>query len=103
MADEFVTLEVHKEFARRMDETNERQSKRISILEEQIQEVHKTSVAIEKLSTNMAHMLEEQKRQGEKLEVIENRDGEMWRKVVGYMISAVVGGVIVFMLSQIGM
>lgn len=101
--EDFISRKEHEEFVRRMDEANERQSKRISILEEKMQEVNDTAIAIKELSTNMAHMLEEQKRQGQRLEAIENRDGEMWRKVVGYVISAVVGGVVVFMLSQIGM
>jgi len=101
--EDFIPRKEHEEFCKRMDEANERQSKRLSILEEQIQEVHKTSTAIEKLSINMTHMLEEQKKQGERLEVIENRDGEMWRKVVWCAISAIVSGVIVFALSRIGM
>lgn len=101
--EEYVTLEVHREFAKRMDEANERQSKRLSILEEKIQEVNRTSTAIERLSTKMEHMLEEQRKQGEKLSAIENRDGEMWRKVVGYIISAVVGGVIGYVFVRLGM
>ena len=35
--------------------------------------------------------------------VLENRDGEMWRKVVGYVATAVIGIVVGFIFTQIGM
>lgn len=37
------------------------------------------------------------------MEVLESRDGEMWRKVVGYIITAVVGIIIGFIFTQFGM
>ena len=48
-------------------------------------------------------MAETQKEQGEKLEKLESRDGEMWRKVTGYIITAIIGIVIGFVFQQIGM
>ena len=45
----------------------------------------------------------EQQKQGKRLEVLEGRDGEMWRKVVGYIITAVIGIVIGFVFHQVGM
>ena len=38
----------------------------------------------------------------EKLEELENRDGEMWRKVAGYILTAVLGIVIGFLFKQVG-
>ena len=38
----------------------------------------------------------------EKLEELENRDGEMWRKVAGYILTAVLGIVIGFLVKQDG-
>ena len=48
-------------------------------------------------------MVKEQEKQGNRLEVLEGRDGEMWRKIVGYVITAVIGIVIGFAFTQIGM
>ena len=48
-------------------------------------------------------MVKEQEKEGKRLEVLEGRDGEMWRKVVGYIITAVIGIVIGFVFHQIGM
>ena len=59
--------------------------------------------SIEKLALNMENMVKEQRKQGERLEVLENRDGEMWRKVVGYAVTAVVGILLGFLFQRFGM
>ena len=38
-----------------------------------------------------------------KLEKLEGRDGELWRKVTGYVITAVIGIVLGFVFRHIGM
>lgn len=45
----------------------------------------------------------EQEAQGKRLVSLESKDGEMWRKVVGYVITAVIGIVLGFAFTQIGM
>ena len=47
-------------------------------------------------------MLNEQVRQGERLEVLESRDGEMWRKVTAYAVTMVVGIIIGYISTRIG-
>lgn len=93
----------HEEFRRRIEEENKRQDKRIEILEEDAKRIGGLSSSIEKLALNMENMLKEQLKQGERLEVLEARDGEMWRKVVSYAITAIVGIVIGFLFKQFGM
>ena len=51
----------------------------------------------------MENMLKVQEQQGERLERLESRDGEMWRKVMGYIVTAVIGAVITLVFTQIGM
>ena len=48
-------------------------------------------------------MAETQKEQGEKLEKLESMDGEKWRTVVGYVVTAVIGIMIGFVFKQLGM
>ena len=59
--------------------------------------------SVEKLALNMEIMAKEQQEQGKRLETLEARDGEMWRKVVGYIVTAIVGGVIGFIFTRLGM
>ena len=93
----------HEEFSRRIEEENKRQDKRIEILEENAKRLEGLNSSIEKLALNMENMLKEQLKQGKRLEVLESRDGEMWRKAVSYAITAIVGIVIGFLFKQLGM
>nr|WP_306443525.1 hypothetical protein [Odoribacter splanchnicus] len=98
-----ITRAEHEEFRRRIEEENKRQDKRIEILEENAKRIEGLNSSIEKLALNMENMLKEQLKQGKRLEVLEARDGEMWRKVVSYAITAIVGIVIGFLFKQFGM
>ena len=98
-----ITRAEHDEFAKRQDEENKRQNRRIDALEEMVREISSLTTSVAKLASSMESMLKEQERQGERLEALEGRDGEMWRKVTGYIITAVTGIVIGFIFTRIGM
>ena len=87
----------------RLDDENRRQNKRLDILEENAKAQTALAVSVERLATNMENMLKEQKEQGKRLETLESRDGEMWRKVAAYIATAIVGIVIGFIFRQAGM
>ncbi len=48
-------------------------------------------------------MVKEMEQQSDRLKILEDRDGEMWRKVTGYFITAVIGVVVGYIFTQIGM
>lgn len=98
-----ITRAEHEEFKKRLEDWNNRQDKRIELLENSVKNLEKLSISIEKLATNMENMLKEQIDQGKRIEVLENRDGEMWRKVTGYIVTAIIGIVLGFIFNQIGM
>lgn len=98
-----ITRAEHEEFNKRLEEENKRQDRRIELLEENVREMSSLTTSVEKLATSMESMVKEQEKQGKRLEVLEGRDGEMWRKVVGYIATAVVGIILGFLFTQIGM
>lgn len=98
-----ITRAEHEEFKRRLEEENARQDKRISLLEDSVRQTGALTASVERLATNMENMAKEQEKQGKRLEALEGRDGEMWRKVVAYIVTAVVGIVIGFVFTQLGM
>ena len=55
------------------------------------------------LATSVENIQKQLTSQGEKIENLESKDGENWRKFVGYVICAVVGIVVGFVFRQIGM
>ncbi|MCD8239399.1 MAG: hypothetical protein LUC92_08705 [Clostridiales bacterium] len=93
----------HNEFCKRIEEENARQDKRIALLEENVKQYSALAASVEKLAVNMENMLKEQEKQGKRLEALESRDGEMWRKVTAYIITAIIGIVIGYIFTQIGM
>ena len=98
-----ITRAEHEEFCKRIDAENNRQNQRIKLLEEQTKQVTDLALSVKELAQSIKQMTETQKEQGEKLERLESRDGEMWRKVTGYIITAILGIVIGFVFQQIGM
>lgn len=95
-------LEQEKEKKRLADE-DERQNNRLKLLEEDVRQISVLTTSVEKLAMSIESMVKEQASQGKRLEELENRDGEMWRKLTGYIITAIVGIVIGFIFKQIGM
>lgn len=108
--DDVITRAEHEEFRRaidtsfqRLNDEDNRQNKRLSQLEDRTQQISELTVSIQRLATNMENMLKVQEQQGKRLETLEGRDGEMWRKVVGYVATALVSIILGFVFAQIGM
>lgn len=99
--EDFITRVENEEFARRMEDEHGRQNRRIELVEESTQKQNALLSSIEKLAVNMESMQKELTKQGERLEVLESRDGEMWRKVTGYVITTIIGAVLGFIFTQI--
>lgn len=66
--EEFITRREHDEFAKRIEENDKRQNKRLEVLEESIKEINRLATSIEKIATNQEFMIKEQTRQCEMLE-----------------------------------
>lgn len=98
-----LTRAEHIEFAKRMEDEHNRQNKRIAELEKAFNQNTRLLVSVEKMATNMEAMQKEQVDQGERLEKLESKSGEKWDKFVGYVISAIVGGVVTFMFAKFSM
>lgn len=110
MAEDYISRQEHEEFRRSMDsenqrlrEENDRQNHRLNGLEESVKQVAAISTSVEKLALNMQNMLEELKTQGTRLTTLENRDGEMWRKAVGYVITTIISIVVGYIFAQLKM
>lgn len=97
-----ITRAEHEEFRRRMEEEHSRVNRRLEILEENTEKLNKLNTSIEKLAVNMESMLKEQVQQGKRLSVLENRDGEKWRSVVGYVITLIVGLAVGYIATSVG-
>ena len=103
MGDNYLTTELHGEFEKRMDDEHTRMNHRISNLEKSVDEINKLALSVERLTLSLQAMVEEQKKQGIRLETLESRDGKMWREVTSHIIMAIVGAVVCFLLTKLGL
>lgn len=86
----------------RLKEENDRQNHRIGELEGNIREISSLAASTEKLAANMENMLKVQEQQDKRLEKIEGRDGEKWRKAMAYIGTAILGAVLAIVFAKIG-
>lgn len=93
----------HEEYAKRIEEEQKRQDKRIEEIEKGQKENNKLLLAVERLAVSMESMQKEQKDQGERLEVLESRDGEKWRKAEWAIISGIIMAVVGYIVGNLGL
>lgn len=105
-----ITRAEHEEFRRSVEmlhqnlaDEDKRQNRRLDILEENAKQNTALVSNVERLAVNMENMLKVQEAQGKRLETLESRDGEMWRKVVAYVVTAVVGIFVGYIGNKFGL
>lgn len=89
-----ISRKEHEEFARRIDAENERQNRRIALLEENGQHITSMTVSIEKMAVNMENMLAEQKKVSERLEKLEEEPAEAHKQIRLAVMTAIVSTVV---------
>ena len=99
--DEPISRAEHEEFARRIDAQEKRQDKRLELLEENVREIGALTVSVQKLAQSLELMVKEQEQQGKRLQALESRDGEKWRKLMGYIATALTSGAVTLLLSRL--
>lgn len=100
--EDVITRREHEAFEKRMDEANDRQSERISILEDEVKELREISGDIKSLLVEMKGMREEQEKQGVRLATLEGRDGEKWRDTAKNVLFTIIGIVIAYVFFKAG-
>ena len=99
----------HDEFAKRIEEENIRTHHRLKHLEDQEKMQTEILLTIKELTMETRDLRTETKdlktavlRQGERLETLENQDGETWKKVKWYVLTVVLGAFIGFLMNIAG-
>jgi len=105
-----MTKAQHEEFAKlmkseneRLADENKRQNKRLDSLENTVRQIGSLTASVQELASSMKSMLKEQEKQGRRLETLEGRDGEMWRKIISHIATTIVGIVVGYIFLKLGM
>lgn len=96
----YLPRQEHVEFARRIDEEHDRIHYRLKKLEQQDEVNTKTLITIERLVTGIENLQKQVNEQNTRLEVIENRDGESFRSIKLVAITAIVSGIIGYLINM---
>lgn len=100
---DYVTTALFTVSIEKLEAEDNRQNKRLEKIENHMEGIDKIAVSVEKLAINMEHMLAEQKSQSERLKVIEDRDGDKWRNVVSYLVTAIISITLGYFASKLGL
>lgn len=121
MPEDFLTRATHNEFAGRMEaenarlaDENKRQNKRIENLEEENRQIQNLALSVQELASSVKAIAKETERLGnridesikkleERISKLEGRDGERWRTLVGYFITACAGLLFGLLVKQLGL
>ena len=98
---DYVTKDMHDEFSRRMEEENNRQNNRIKLLEEDVRQINNLTVSVKEMAITMKNRLEEQRKQGERLERLEKEPGESHKQIKMAIVSAVISTVVTAVVTAI--
>ena len=93
---EYLTVEVHREFAERID------AEELDKLEDGIVQLSELTSCVKVLTNTVENMVKEQVKQGERLEAIEDVPAKNWEKLVWAIGGAILTAIVAFILKQIG-
>ena len=83
--------EVTKAEIDRLHDEDRRQNHRLEQLEQNFGVVQKIAISVEKLALNMERMLDEQEKQGQRLNKLESAPAEKWSSMTRTIFNTVVG------------
>ena len=93
----------HEEFRRRMEDEHKRMNHRLGDLEETVHQIGELTASVQSLAQSVEQMAQSQSRQEGRLEELESRDGDTWRKVKWYLLTLAIGAVFGLVVAQIGL
>lgn len=101
--EDIISRAEHEEFVKRMEGDHKRIDKRLALLEESVRQNGALTTSVEKLAVSMEAMGKTLSAQGDRLEALEARDGQRWRQLMGYVLTAVVSVLVGFAATRLGL
>lgn len=96
---------MEKEYIELLIETSERSksnTKRLDNDEKKIEDIHRLALSIETLATEVKMMREDMNKMDARVLAIEDKPNKKLDLIWGYVVSAIIGGVIGYVLLKLG-
>jgi len=88
--DEAVNRKEFEEFSRRLEDEDNRQNRRLQILEDDMKNLQSLTVSVEKMAVNIEAMVKEQQKQGDRLSKLEMEPAERWNNMKRTIFTSIV-------------
>ena len=95
-------IEITKELTNH-DENIKSLKHRMDKVEEQATAINNLAMSVKELAINMNTMNIKQEEQSKRLDELESKPGKRWEQVVSLIITTIVGAVLGYILSRIGL
>lgn len=99
----YLSLAVHEEYAKRMEDEHKRQNKRITDLETKVEDIGSLTASVESLAKSIEQMAKAQEKQGKRLEALEQKPAKKWESFVDKVVWAIAAALIAFVLTHLGL
>ncbi len=99
MSEQYVTLEVHNEFVKRIDAEDSRQNKRIEIIEAKQAQISELVASVQVLAANVENIAKEINKQSQRLDEIEGIPKKRWETIIACIITGILSAVISAVIS----
>ncbi len=96
----YVTRDEHQEFAKRIEDENSRQNKRLEIIECKQSQISELVVSVKVLATNVENIAKEINEQGVRLREIEGKPAKRWETVISCILTSLVTAAIAYFLTR---
>lgn len=97
---EFVTIDVHQEFCKRIEAEDNRQNKRIEIIEAKQAQISELVASVQVLAVNVENIAKEINKQSQRLDEIEGIPKKRWETIVACVLTGLVGAAVTFFLTH---
>lgn len=99
----YLSVAVHEEYAKRMEDEHKRQNKRIGDLEQTVKDIGDLTASVASLASSVEQMAKAQEKQGKRLEELEKKPAKKWESFVDKVVWAIAAALIAFVLTNLGL
>lgn len=86
-----------------VEDRSKSNTKRLDALEPKVEDIHNLTISVKELATETRLMREDMNKMDKRVIAIEERPNKRMDQIIGYILSALIGGLIGYVLLKLGL
>jgi len=86
-----------------IEDRSKSNTKRLNSLEEKVEDIHSLTLSVREMATEMKNMRADVNKIDQRVLAIEDKPGKRLDQIIGYILSALIGGLIGYALLKLGL